>query len=167
MKCKGEIDANKASHYRSARSGQDLDRRCRSAFKKATEQYHQFAFYSPSCSGHARRALWDWRHHRVGDCHPYPALREAQFNFYSIASPEAFHTSPERAWGFYGHRLALYRETVPHRGYNLLRHWGARMLHGSRVFTSNVDGQVQKAGFDQVTLRPKPVRSFQLICVQS
>ena len=79
----------------------------------------------------------------------YPALREAQINFYSIASPEAFHTSPERAWGFYGHRLALYRETVPHRGYNLLRHWGARMLHGSRVFTSNVDGQFQKAGFDQ------------------
>jgi NAD-dependent SIR2 family protein deacetylase len=79
----------------------------------------------------------------------YPALREAQINFFSIASPEAFHTSPERAWGFYGHRLALYRESIPHRGYNLLRHWGARMLHGSRVFTSNVDGQFQKAGFNQ------------------
>lgn len=79
----------------------------------------------------------------------YPALREAQINFYSIASPSAFHTSPERAWGFYGHRLALYRNTVPHQGFDLLRHWGARMLHGVRVFTSNVDGQFQKAGFDQ------------------
>ena len=51
----------------------------------------------------------------------YPALREAQIDFYNIASPSAFHSSPERAWGFYGHRLALYRETVPHHGYELLK----------------------------------------------
>ncbi|MDM7943518.1 MAG: Sir2 family NAD-dependent protein deacetylase [Hydrogenophaga sp.] len=79
----------------------------------------------------------------------YPALREAQIDFENIASPAAFHASPERAWGFYGHRLALYRETVPHRGFDLLRQWGDRMLHGLSVFTSNVDGQFQKPGFDQ------------------
>lgn len=44
----------------------------------------------------------------------YPALKEAQLDFHHIASPAAFHLSPERAWGFYGHRLALYRETAPH-----------------------------------------------------
>lgn len=78
----------------------------------------------------------------------YPALQEAQVNFYDIASPEAFHLSPERAWGFYGHRLALYRQTSPHHGFGLLKSWGDRMLHGLSVFTSNVDGQFQKAGFD-------------------
>jgi NAD-dependent SIR2 family protein deacetylase len=78
----------------------------------------------------------------------YPALARAGIEFYGIASPSAFRSAPERAWGFYGHRLALYRRTAPHDGFGLLRHWGERMAHGYRVFTSNVDGQFQKAGFD-------------------
>lgn len=78
----------------------------------------------------------------------YPALRDAQLDFHDIASPSAFHSMPGLAWGFYGHRLALYRETQPHVGYKILKHWGSLMPHGARVFTSNVDGQFQKAGFD-------------------
>jgi len=78
----------------------------------------------------------------------YPALQAAQIDFYKIASPSAFHATPALAWGFYGHRLALYRETVPHHGFELLRRWGERMRHGLSVYTSNVDGQFQKAGFD-------------------
>lgn len=78
----------------------------------------------------------------------YPALRDAQIDFYTIASPAAFRASPERAWGFYGHRLALYRKTMPHDGYDVLQRWGGQMPHGLSVFTSNVDGQFQKAGFD-------------------
>lgn len=77
----------------------------------------------------------------------YPALREAGLHFHDIASPAAFHATPELAWGFYGHRLALYRAALPHSGHVLLRHWGARMPYGVGVFTSNVDGQFQKAGF--------------------
>jgi NAD-dependent SIR2 family protein deacetylase len=30
----------------------------------------------------------------------------------------------------------------------MLQQWAKRMRHGSRVFTSNVDGQFQRAGFD-------------------
>ncbi|MTW11569.1 NAD-dependent deacetylase [Pseudoduganella eburnea] len=78
----------------------------------------------------------------------YPALGRAQMAFTSIASPRTFHDDPALAWGFYGHRLALYRETMPHEGFALLREWGAAMDHGCFVFTSNVDGQFQKAGFD-------------------
>ncbi|MDR1887861.1 MAG: NAD-dependent deacetylase [Zoogloeaceae bacterium] len=78
----------------------------------------------------------------------YPALRQASIDFYNIASPSAFHESPERAWGFYGHRLALYRNTTPHSGFALLKHWGEYVRHGISVFTSNVDGQFQKAGFN-------------------
>lgn len=78
----------------------------------------------------------------------FPTLGRAQIEFYGIASPSAFHATPALAWGFYGHRLALYRETVPHSGFGLLKHWGERMLHGYSVFTSNVDGQFQKAEFD-------------------
>ena len=82
----------------------------------------------------------------------YPALAEAGLEFTRIASPRAFREDPALAWGFYGHRLALYRATVPHEGFGLLQRWGERMARGCRVFTSNVDGHFQRAGFaeDQV-----------------
>lgn len=78
----------------------------------------------------------------------YPALGRARMEFTRVASPPTFHDDPALAWGFYGHRLNLYRATVPHHGFQLLRRWGQRMEHGYGVFTSNVDGQFQAAGFD-------------------
>lgn len=77
----------------------------------------------------------------------YPVLATAGIDFTSIASPYAFSMSPKLAWGFYGHRLALYRKTVPHEGFHILQAIAARLPHGAFVITSNVDGQFQKAGF--------------------
>ena len=85
---------------------------------------------------------------REGFWRAYPALARAQLDFTSVASPYTFEHNPRLAWGFYGHRLALYRRTVPHAGFGLLRRWGERMRRGLAVFTSNVDGQFQLAGFD-------------------
>lgn len=79
----------------------------------------------------------------------YPALGRAGLAFTSVASPSTFERAPALAWGFYGHRLALYRRTVPHAGFTRLRHWGGCMPQGLAVFTSNVDGQFQRAGFDE------------------
>jgi len=77
----------------------------------------------------------------------YPALAKAGLRFVEVASPSTFADDPRLAWGFYGHRLALYRQTVPHAGFAILRRWAqARQLPAS-VFTSNVDGQFQRAGF--------------------
>lgn len=78
----------------------------------------------------------------------YPALGRAGMNFYEAASPQTFHRNPRLAWGFYGHRLALYRHTVPHAGFGILQEWAASTPQGAFVFTSNVDGQFQKAGFE-------------------
>lgn len=78
----------------------------------------------------------------------YPALAKANMDFPSVASPQTFEDNPRLAWGFYGHRLQLYRNTKPHAGFALLKHWGENMPQGYTVFTSNVDGQFQKAGFD-------------------
>lgn len=78
----------------------------------------------------------------------YPALRASGLSFTGIASPAAFRADPGRAWGFYGHRLALYRATVPHAGFAILKRWAEAMPLGYTIFTSNVDGQFQKAGFD-------------------
>ena len=77
----------------------------------------------------------------------YPAFRELGLRFEQLANPEWFFEDPALAWGFYGHRLNLYRETVPHEGFATLLEWGAEKPHGAFVFTSNVDGQFQKAGF--------------------
>lgn len=77
----------------------------------------------------------------------YPALARARLDFRTMANPETFVKFPTVAWGFYGHRLALYRQTVPHAGFGILRNWGERLRLGAWVFTSNVDGQFQKAGF--------------------
>lgn len=77
----------------------------------------------------------------------YPALRADGVSFEEIANPAAFSRDPRLAWGFYGHRLKLYRATQPHAGFHLLIEWASRVRHGAFVFTSNVDGQFQKAGF--------------------
>lgn len=96
----------------------------------------------------------------------YPALAKARIDFHHIASPSAFHASPGLAWGFYGHRLALYRRTQPHHGFELLRQWGKRMPNGLSVFTSNVDGQFQRAGFDPLQIHECHGSIHHLQCLQ-
>ena len=75
----------------------------------------------------------------------YPALRG--YPFEEMANPRWFDDEPTRAWGFYGHRLNLYRRTVPHQGFQILKKWTQK--RGHFVFTSNVDGSFQKAGFSE------------------
>jgi NAD-dependent SIR2 family protein deacetylase len=82
----------------------------------------------------------------------YPSLAQDKVDFFRIACPDAFRSQPLRAWGFYGHRLNLYRNTTPHDGFQILKRWGENMSRGYAVFTSNVDGQFQKAGFDPATI---------------
>lgn len=79
----------------------------------------------------------------------YPAYRERGMSFAEMANPRTFRTDPGLAWGFYGHRLDLYRRTRPHPGFDILRRWGEAKADGYFVFTSNVDGQFQRAGFDE------------------
>ena len=76
-----------------------------------------------------------------------PPFAERGLSFVDMASPGWFDADPALAWGFYGHRLGLYRDTEPHEGFHLLAAWAATKPRGAFVFTSNVDGQFQKAGF--------------------
>ncbi|WP_374205009.1 NAD-dependent deacetylase [Pseudonocardia sp. WMMC193] len=78
----------------------------------------------------------------------YPPYERLGLRFEELADPVHFADDPALAWGFYGHRLALYRKTVPHAGFEILRRWAER--YPTWVFTSNVDGQFQVAGFDRV-----------------
>ena len=82
----------------------------------------------------------------------YPPLKRLGISFVQMANPDWFSSDPRLAWGFYGHRLNLYRRTQPHAGFGLLREWGERLSGSYFVFTSNVDGQHQKAGFSDQRL---------------
>ena len=77
----------------------------------------------------------------------YPMLGELGISFAEMANPRHFASDPAIGWGFYGHRLQLYRATPPHAGFARLQEFAARLEHGAFVFTSNVDGHFQKAGF--------------------
>lgn len=77
----------------------------------------------------------------------FPALQAPGYEFSDIANNKRFRDRPRLAWGFYGQRLNLYRETRPHAGFTLLLQWLKQKGKGF-VFTSNVGGQFKKAGFD-------------------
>jgi len=78
----------------------------------------------------------------------YPPYRRLGISFVRAANPGHFGDDPAFGWGFYGHRTNLYRETVPHTGFRMMREWIDRYDLDWFVVTSNVDGQFQKAGFE-------------------
>jgi NAD-dependent SIR2 family protein deacetylase len=77
----------------------------------------------------------------------YPLYRHLGLRFVQAANPEQFERDPAFGWGFYGHRTNLYRGTVPHEGFQIIRSWISRFNLDHFVVTSNVDGQFQRAGF--------------------
>ncbi|WP_457594879.1 SIR2 family NAD-dependent protein deacylase [Hydrogenimonas sp.] len=78
----------------------------------------------------------------------YPVAKRLGLSFVELANPRWFESDPALAWAFYGHRLHLYRDTEPHEGFGLLLDAAGKKEEWF-VFTSNVDGQFQKAGFDE------------------
>lgn len=77
----------------------------------------------------------------------YPMYERLGISFVEAANPVHFAMDPAFGWGFYGHRAALYRETSPHAGFQLLLEWIDVLGLSYFVVTSNVDGHFQKAGF--------------------
>ncbi len=82
----------------------------------------------------------------------YPIYENHRLTFSDLANPTWFFQSPERAWGFYGYRYNLYRNTLPHAGFAILQKWLNKKSEPGFVYTSNVDGQFQKAGFDNARI---------------
>ena len=78
----------------------------------------------------------------------YPMYERLGLTFVEAANPAQFEQDPAFGWGFYGHRTNLYRGTEPHEGFQILKQWIGRYRLEYFIVTSNVDGQFQKAGFD-------------------
>ncbi|SFP83118.1 SIR2 family NAD-dependent protein deacylase [Hydrogenimonas thermophila] len=79
----------------------------------------------------------------------YPPIKKLGLSFSEMASPHWFKTDPKLAWAFYGHRLHLYRDTTPHDGFKMLLDLVNEKDENYFIYTSNVDGQFQKAGFSE------------------
>ena len=79
----------------------------------------------------------------------YPPIAKLGISFSAMANPSWFDRDPGLAWAFYGHRLNLYRNTIPHDGFTRLLEHIHSNDHRYFIFTSNVDGQFQKAGFEE------------------
>jgi len=77
----------------------------------------------------------------------YPPYARLGIRFEEAANPAHFARDPAFGWGFYGHRLDLYRRVVPHPGFRLILDWVDCYRLDYFVVTSNVDGQFQKAGY--------------------
>lgn len=77
----------------------------------------------------------------------YPIAAKLGLTFAQLANPQWFKSDPALAWAFYGHRLNLYRATKPHAGFAKLLARAKKKSAGYFVFTSNVDGHFQRAGF--------------------
>lgn len=77
----------------------------------------------------------------------YPPMKHLDLKFEEMSTPSWFSKDPQFAWGFFGHRHKLYSNAQPHKGYQLLREIAEAKKHGYFVFTSNVDGHFERAGF--------------------
>ena len=82
----------------------------------------------------------------------YPPIAKLGISFAEMANPVWFQQNPKLAWAFYGHRLNLYRRTTPHKGFRQLLQIGEQKPGGYFVFTSNVDGQFQRAGYSRTQI---------------
>ncbi len=68
----------------------------------------------------------------------YPIIKDLGIGFQGMANPKWFTSNPKLAWAFYGHRLNLYRDTIPHNGFKLLLDLVEKKKNDYFIFTSNV-----------------------------
>jgi NAD-dependent SIR2 family protein deacetylase len=96
----------------------------------------------------------------------YPMYERLGMTFAGAANPRNFLGDPAFGWGFYGHRTGLYRATEPHEGFRILLRWIERLGLEHFAVTSNVDGQFQKAGFDEEKVLEVHGSIHQLQCLK-
>ena len=80
----------------------------------------------------------------------YPPFRERNLSFVDLANPTWFESDPRQAWGFYGHRQLLYRETQPHHGFHAACPGPDGVVSGSQVWTVSSLGDLQRTRLHRI-----------------
>lgn len=84
----------------------------------------------------------------------WPPLEKLNLDFSDMSCPDRFLEDddvggPTMAWSFWKWRHDAYTGNEPHAGYRLLRKWADSKGDGRAfVFTSNIDGHFERAGFE-------------------
>lgn len=69
----------------------------------------------------------------------WPALRELGLDYKEMCQARWFKEDPRLAWGFWRHCCDLYRQKMPHKGYEIVRSLAKHAAGGGFVCTTNVD----------------------------
>ena len=110
--------------------------------------------------------LPDYRSNK-GFWRAYPAAEKIGLSFKAMARAKLFENDPRFAWDFYGSRYNLYQKTEPHIGFQVVKKWCKSKPVGGFVYTSNIDGHFQKAGFDKALIVECHGRINQLQCINN
>lgn len=78
----------------------------------------------------------------------YPVVRQLGLSYRDLAKPAMLQRDPYLAWGFHALFAQLFRSARPHEGFSILKRWADEKPSGGFVYTSNVDGFFQRAGFE-------------------
>lgn len=73
--------------------------------------------------------------------------KDLAMTYEDMSDDKWFREDPAFAWGVNYTQLDMYRSTVPHDGFAVLLRWATELGKPYYVFTSNIDGQFQLAGF--------------------
>jgi len=82
----------------------------------------------------------------------FPMKKMLGVDWGGLSNPNGFDDNPEILSGFYAFILDLYRKTTPHSGYKILKDITDAKPYLSFIFTSNVDGHFQRAGFNEMQI---------------
>lgn len=81
----------------------------------------------------------------------WPPLEKRKLRFEEMSCPSRFQKDdkygPQLAWAFWKWRYCAYTQNEPHAGYKILKKW-ADTKKSCFVFTSNIDGHFERAGFE-------------------
>lgn len=82
----------------------------------------------------------------------WPPLERLGLQFPDMSNPARFQLDdkygPKLAWSFWKWRYCAYTGTEPHDGYKILKSWCDTKKFPGFVFTSNIDGHFERAGFE-------------------
>jgi NAD-dependent SIR2 family protein deacetylase len=73
--------------------------------------------------------------------------KDLSMTYEEMSDDKWFREDPVFACGVNYTQLEMYRETPPHKGFNILKQWVDVLDKPYYVFTSNIDCQFEKAGF--------------------
>ncbi len=82
----------------------------------------------------------------------YPPLNENKLTITEIFVPQLLDKDPEFGWYLFANFQNIFQNSAPHKGFQILLEWGKKKKDNYFVFTTNVDGHFQRAGFPEETI---------------